>query len=124
MTLDCLLRTSLAVVFISHLFVVGAACSGSQSSDATTPDEVVAEPAEDQEVAEPVGETDTEPAETESPGASLVEERCAGCHDLETVYAESRTREAWAAEVDSMIGRGARLDDEERTVVIDYLANR
>lgn len=98
MTIGTFLRASMFSMALISMTSVG--CSGSQSSDTAAPGE---------------------PA---SAGEQLVEARCDRCHGLDVVFGESRTSEEWAAEVDTMIGRGARLDDAERQVVIDYLASR
>jgi cytochrome c5 len=59
----------------------------------------------------------------EGPGKALVAERCAGCHDIQTAVRPRLGREAWAAVIAKEIERGARLDDRERGVALDYLAS-
>jgi hypothetical protein len=53
---------------------------------------------------------------------SLVEERCAECHDLGRVEQAMKTEEEWKATVERMVGKGAQLSQEEQTLVIQYLA--
>ncbi|MBN1815479.1 MAG: hypothetical protein JXA14_26840 [Anaerolineae bacterium] len=55
-------------------------------------------------------------------GQVLLQERCATCHDLVRVTGAKKDRAGWAQSVDRMIGKGAQLSDEERVVLIDYLA--
>jgi hypothetical protein len=50
-----------------------------------------------------------------------MEERCATCHGLDRVTRASKSREQWEQTVDRMIERGAELNAEERSVLIDYL---
>lgn len=57
-------------------------------------------------------------------GKSLVEQRCIGCHGLDEVYGHKHTREEWKKVIDNMVARGARLDDSERKLVLDYLSSR
>jgi len=53
-------------------------------------------------------------------GKSLVETRCIGCHPLSR--AERRTRASnWPIIVNTMVGQGARLSNDEKTAVINYL---
>jgi cytochrome c5 len=59
----------------------------------------------------------------EGPGKALVAERCAGCHDIQTAVRPRLGREGWAAVIAKEIERGARLDDRERGVAVDYLAS-
>jgi hypothetical protein len=60
--------------------------------------------------------------DTELDGKALVEERCTECHNLQTVTSARKSREGWQSNVERMIGKGARLNDAEKAVVIDYLA--
>ena len=55
-------------------------------------------------------------------GQTLVEERCAKCHDLKRVESATKTREEWTANVERMVSQGAELDEAEQQAVIDYLA--
>ena len=55
-------------------------------------------------------------------GQALVEERCSECHTLDRVTSASKTQDEWSQTVDSMITRGATLDEQERGIVIGYLA--
>jgi len=60
--------------------------------------------------------------ETVLSGEQLVNDRCTECHEREQVDNADKTPEEWADTVDRMIAYGAELNDEERQVVIDYLA--
>lgn len=55
-------------------------------------------------------------------GATLLRERCTGCHGLERVEGTRKTPEEWEQTVDRMIRRGAKLSEAERAVLIEYLA--
>jgi hypothetical protein len=55
-------------------------------------------------------------------GEELLADRCAGCHDVESVVANARTREEWEGVVTWMTSYGLEMDDEERSVLLDYLA--
>lgn len=59
-------------------------------------------------------------------GGNLVQERCTQCHDLMRVERRiGQDRAWWERTVDRMVGRrSGLLSDEERTAVLDYLANR
>lgn len=56
-----------------------------------------------------------------SEGEQLVEDRCVGCHSLDLITEEGKSADGWELTVDRMIFRGAKLDDAERELVIDYL---
>jgi competence protein ComEA len=69
-----------------------------------------------------------EPEESGSAGESvsvdgqvLLEERCTECHALNRTTSASKSREEWEQTVTRMIGHGAELNEEEQTVLIDYL---
>jgi hypothetical protein len=68
--------------------------------------------------AAPVGETES------APGEALVEKQCATCHTLKRVEAANLDRAGWERTVDLMIDKGARLNEAERKIVIDYLSGR
>jgi cytochrome c5 len=55
-------------------------------------------------------------------GKTLLEERCAECHDLGQVERARKTEEGWKATVQRMVGKGAQLSQAEQEVVVQYLA--
>jgi len=55
-------------------------------------------------------------------GQVLLEERCTDCHSLGRVTGAEKTRDEWEDTVTRMVNLGARLNDEEQTALIDYLA--
>lgn len=69
----------------------------------------------------PTEEAEPTPAPIEAEGQILLDERCTGCHSLSRVTRAQKSREGWETTVDRMIGLGARLTDDERAVIIDYL---
>ena len=46
---------------------------------------------------------------------------CSGCHPIETVTSQRRTRAQWQENIMSMIARGAKGTEEEFSLVLDYL---
>ncbi len=50
------------------------------------------------------------------------EKTCTRCHDLDTVSSSRRSRDEWAAVVQSMIDRGAELTDAQAVAIVNYLA--
>jgi cytochrome c5 len=55
-------------------------------------------------------------------GKTLVQERCTQCHDLGRVEQAKKSEEEWKASVERMVGKGAKLSQEEQELVIKYLA--
>jgi hypothetical protein len=55
-------------------------------------------------------------------GATLLEERCTQCHNLDRVTSASKTEEEWLANVEDMIQKGAQLNEQEKEVLVAYLA--
>ncbi len=55
-------------------------------------------------------------------GETLLEERCTECHDLDRTTSAQKTRAEWEETVTRMISKGAELNEAEKTVLIDYLA--
>ena len=54
-------------------------------------------------------------------GEELLQQRCTSCHEETEVVAVGRTREEWSQNVDQMIAFGAKLTEEEREILIEYL---
>ncbi len=55
-------------------------------------------------------------------GQTLLEERCVTCHTLENITVITGSYEEWEIIVDRMIQRGANLTDEEKSILLEYLA--
>ena len=55
-------------------------------------------------------------------GELLVQQRCTGCHPITQATSHRGDAAEWAAVVDRMIAKGAKLSAEEREEVISYLA--
>lgn len=53
---------------------------------------------------------------------TLLDTRCAECHPLARVTSAKKDRAEWEATVERMIGKGARLSEDEKKVLVDYLA--
>lgn len=68
------------------------------------------------------------PAPTDPPvavldGKTLLEERCGSCHAIEKATSHKASYDEWTKVVDTMIKRGAKLSEEERAVLVQYLAD-
>lgn len=61
----------------------------------------------------------TQPA---SQGQALLQERCTKCHSLDEVTSLSLSADEWNQVVTSMVARGAQLNSDEQTVLVQYLA--
>lgn len=59
-----------------------------------------------------------------APGAALVQKQCAICHTIKRIDTANLDRAGWERTVDEMIDKGARLNETERKMVIDYLSSR
>ncbi|BCY16960.1 MAG: hypothetical protein GYA12_14910 [Chloroflexi bacterium] len=55
-------------------------------------------------------------------GATLLEERCADCHSANKVKQAPRSKSDWEVTVNRMIQKGAKLSDEEKQALVEYLA--
>jgi len=55
-------------------------------------------------------------------GETLLQERCTQCHGLDRVTSQEKTRAEWEQTVEDMIDQGAELNEDEKTVLVDYLA--
>ncbi|MCX5812344.1 MAG: c-type cytochrome [Proteobacteria bacterium] len=56
-------------------------------------------------------------------GRVLFEKKCSVCHNLEKSTSKKKTPAEWEKTVKRMIeSRGAKINDEEAKVIVDYLA--
>jgi mono/diheme cytochrome c family protein len=60
-------------------------------------------------------------APPKDPAKELFEGVCSGCHTLERVKAQHRTKQEWRDSTAAMIDQGAVLTPEETTMLLDYL---
>jgi glucose/arabinose dehydrogenase len=58
----------------------------------------------------------------EAPGRQLVMKSCTRCHGFDIIVAEQRTPDEWARVVNSMIGNGMALTDDEYERILTYLS--
>jgi competence protein ComEA len=58
----------------------------------------------------------------DGPGKDVTVKACAPCHEARRAASVRLTREGWAAVIDSMQKRGAKISDEEFPMVLEYLS--
>jgi mono/diheme cytochrome c family protein len=67
-------------------------------------------------------------AETPSPenaaidGATLLQNRCGSCHSVEKVTNKTKSAKGWEANISRMVKKGAKLTEEEKAILVDYMA--
>ena len=57
----------------------------------------------------------------EGPGKDVTVQACAPCHEARRAASVRLTRDGWAAVIDSMQQRGAKVSEAEFPVILDYL---
>jgi len=72
--------------------------------------------------AAPAAQPPAPPALPSGAGRDVVARVCSQCHSLETVIRAHLSRPQWEARLDAMIGKGAKLSDEDFDEVARYLA--
>ena len=58
----------------------------------------------------------------EGPGKDVTVKACAPCHEARRAASVRLTRDGWAAVIDGMQKRGAKVSEQEFPVILDYLA--
>ena len=71
---------------------------------------------------EPTSSSSTPDTATLQQGKTLLEERCASCHTIEKTTRRTGSAAEWDNIVTDMIKRGANLTEDEKTVLVQYLA--
>jgi hypothetical protein len=59
----------------------------------------------------------------EEKGAALLEERCSVCHPSARPKSKQKAPEQWDATVSRMMGKGAKLSEEEKTILVEHLSS-
>jgi len=62
-----------------------------------------------------------QPTTNSNTAPAVFKNACVACHDEDVVRQQRLTRAQWDGEINKMIGWGARVRDEDRNVVLDYL---
>jgi PBP1b-binding outer membrane lipoprotein LpoB len=76
--------------------------------------------ATDEPTVEPTLELDDEDERMQA----LISDKIGGCHMLNFILRQNKTREEWSVTIDRMIGKGADVNAEEKELIIDYLVSR
>ena len=96
---------SLSLIWAATILVL-LACNSDSSQQKQSPSTTVASS----------GDT------TAPEGASLRETRCSVCHGAKKAKGAKKTRDQWDQTVTRMIGKGAKLTEAEKKILVDYLA--
>ena len=59
----------------------------------------------------------------DGPGKEVTQRGCTGCHAVGMITSQHLSRDNWQSMVQSMIARGAKLNDEEEREVVRYLTS-
>src|ERR1700749_1314522 len=57
----------------------------------------------------------------DGPNRDTVQRICSSCHSVQMFLGRGMTREQWSGVVSNMIGRGAKISDEEFDQIVEYL---
>ncbi len=131
------LKSPMLIVPLLLVFFLSA-CAPQATPDAAQATPAVEEPAATEasfptEVASPIVEEKPVDAATTAPPApapaevdveALIAEKVAGNHPLDRIYNAQKTREEWNTTLDRMIKYGAKINPEEKELIINYLLSR
>jgi predicted secreted protein len=76
--------------------------------------------ASEEQPVEPTIEQEAAPMDMEA----LIKEKVAGNHDVDRIFNANKSREEWNTTLDRMIGYGAKITEEEKQMIIEYLLSR
>lgn len=86
-------------------------------------------PVESAAAATAVVTADSQNPSSSSPTATmdveaLIQSKLDDHHGMDIILGATKTREEWNATLDRMIGYGAKISEEEKQIIIDYLLSR
>ena len=101
------------------IFILGACSSGGETTMVPVAPTAVVQ-------TEPAAVDQTEPAAvmTDAEMEALIAEKAQDQHTLDFILSQEKTAEEWSETLDRMIGYGADISPEEKTMIIDWLVNR
>lgn len=70
----------------------------------------------------PAGQTAAGGAATDTAAKKVLQDSCTVCHDLDLVSDQHLSKDEWTAVINSMVAKGAGVDEKDRPVLADYLA--
>jgi cytochrome c5 len=112
-----LILTALGLIVGLALLGCAGTANGNNGEETNEVDEEIVEEALEGATGEAVGEATEEVIDA----AALIDDRCTMCHTADRIESEKGDAEDWEEIVDEMVGKGAKLDDEERAALITYL---
>ncbi len=68
------------------------------------------------------GGTSTSSGGETADGATLLQDRCTGCHGLSKIEGQQKTQAEWEQTVTRMVEKGATLNADEQAILVAYLA--
>lgn len=54
----------------------------------------------------------------------ILEQKCYNCHNINIVLKAQKNEDEWEKTLDRMVGYGAKLNKEERKILIDFLTKK
>jgi len=54
----------------------------------------------------------------------ILEQKCYTCHNINIVLKAQKDKDEWEKTLDRMVGYGAKINKEERKILIDFLTNK
>ena len=132
------MKTKILTVIGLGLVLVLAACAPQPEAEPTVApqpavpvEQPTQAPAVQEEQAAPPPPAAEEPMTVEQPQPAatidveaLIIEKVDGKHDVQRIFNATKTREEWEKTIDRMIGYGAKINAEEKQIIIDYLLSR
>jgi hypothetical protein len=72
----------------------------------------------------PLPDAPPEPRGASPPPPAALERACGGCHDGDVIGQQRLSRAQWERELNKMLGWGAKVSEEERGPLLDFLSRR
>ncbi len=72
--------------------------------------------------AKPAAGGEQSPAPSDADAKKILENSCTTCHDLDLVADQHLSKDEWQSIVNSMVAKGASIDNKDIPVLVNYLA--
>lgn len=123
-----LLGVGIAAIILVGLTACSPSAVATQPASVIATEEVATAVAVETQAILPSAEVQvTETTAAEAPAIdvdALIREKIKSGHSIDRVYAADKTREEWNTTLNRMISYGAKISEEEKQIIIDYLLSR
>jgi hypothetical protein len=115
------MKTYRYFLLIAIVILVVSACAPTSTQNPPAPQPTAVSSSSSAEASTPTAPPSTK---TDAEMEALIIEKTHDKHTLDFILSQNKTAEQWSATIDIMMGNGAKITPEEKTLIINWLVGR